>query len=144
MSPIGYAMWYADDGTTVLVQYNELTKSARSRRVQFCTDNFTENEVKNLLLPMVSKQFGSCSVRKRKEGIFRIEIDSNLNYDSQKFLQTIHEYFYNNFPSLIYKMDLGYRNEALERRTYVSEAYHKLYLKISAHNLFKDRLIDRK
>ena len=36
LTPIGFAMWYADDGTTILVGKNQTTSSARSRRVQFC------------------------------------------------------------------------------------------------------------
>lgn len=140
LSDLGYAMWYADNGTTILVQYNETSGSARSRRVQFCTDNFTENEVRNLLIPMISARFGSCKAIKRKEDIYRIEIDNNSNYDSQKFIQAIHLYFYNNFPSMLYKMDLGYRNDSLENRKYVSPEYNELYLKISAHSQFVDRI----
>ena len=41
LDSLGFAMWYADDGTTILVQINNQTKSARNRRIQLCTDNFT-------------------------------------------------------------------------------------------------------
>lgn len=140
LSPIGLAMWFADDGTSILVQYNPLTGSSKNRRVQLCTDNFNPNEVK--LLKNIFEKYGfNCSIVKRKESQVRLQINS---FSSQKFLQIIYEYFYKYFPSLLYKMDLGYRNQSLENRTYVSEEYYKLYLKISAHSLFKDRLKDRK
>jgi hypothetical protein len=44
---------------------------------------------------------------------------------------------------LLYKIDLGYRNESLLNRSYVSERYYNTYLKISAHPEFKDRLKNR-
>jgi hypothetical protein len=140
LSPLGYAMWYADDGTTILVQYNQKTGSSKTRRVQLCTDNFQVNEVTDLLMPMIQREIGACSIVKRKPHQIRLQING---FDSQKFIQIIHDYFYKYFPSLLYKMDLGYRNESLENRVYVSKEYHELYLKISAHDLFLDRLVNR-
>ena len=52
----------------------------------------------------------------------------------------IEEYFYKYFPSLLYKMDMGYRNESLKNRMYVIEEYESLYLKIKTHSSFIDRL----
>lgn len=139
LSLIGLAIWYADDGTTILVQYNRLTGSAKCRRVQLCTDNFSVNEV-CLIKNIFEKYDFDCSIVKRKEHQVRLQVNG---FSSQRFIQTISDYFYKYFPSLLYKMDLGYRNKSLENRNYVSEDYHKLYLKISAHTLFVDRLANR-
>lgn len=67
LDPLGFALWYADDGTTVLVQINKETKSARSRRVQICTDNFTPEE--HLLIKEELENLGytiKCVDRKRR------------------------------------------------------------------------------
>lgn len=137
LSPLGYAMWYADDGTTVLVGIND-NGSAKNRRVDFCTDGFTIPEVENLQ-KMVAKQYGKTSLVKRNN-TRRIRIGA---YDAQQFLLNISPYFIDYFPSLIYKLDMGYRNESLDRTRYVNPEYKKLFLKISAHSSFVDRLEGR-
>lgn len=139
LSKLGYAMWYADDGTTILVGFNNTTKSARSRRVQFCTDCYSIEEVNNLM-QIITNQYGETTIIKRKENSYRLQIQT---YNSQNFLIDISEYFYKYFPSLLYKIDLGYRNESLLNRRYVSEKYHQEYLRISTHPLFIDRLVNR-
>lgn len=139
LSPIGYAMWYADDGTTILIGFNNTTKSARSRRIQFCTDCYTKEEV-NDLLQMITNQYGETTILTRKENSYRLQIQT---YNSQNFLIDISKYFYKYFPSLLYKIDMGYRNESLLNRRYVREEYYQEYLRISAHPLFIDRLINR-
>lgn len=139
LTPLGLAMWYADDGTTILVGKNETTKSARSRRVQICTDCFTKEEIDNIIKELKEIGIESTSL-KRKEGIYRIQIPEK---ERQQFLCNISDYFYNYFPSLLYKIDLGYRNESLLNRRYVTEEYHKLYTKISACPDFIDRMKNR-
>lgn len=138
LSIIGYAMWYADDGTTILVQKNSKTGSSKTRRVQFCTDNFIPQDTINLQ-KMISKQFGKTSLVKRKIDMFRIQINGK---DSQRFIISISDFFYNHFPSMLYKMDMGYRGSTLDS-VYVLPEYRELYFKISTHNDFKDRLKDR-
>ncbi len=139
LTPLGLAMWYADDGTTILVGKNNTTGSARSRRVQFCTDCFTKNEVLNAIKEL--KEIGiEASILNRTENTYRIQI---LGKNRQAFLYEISNYFYNYFPSLLYKIDLGYRNESLLNRTYVTEEYHNLYTKISACSDFIDRMKNR-
>ena len=64
-------------------------------------------------------------------------------FAAQKFLVDISPYFIKYFPSLLYKLDLGYRDSSLENRLYVSKEYHDLYLKISSHDLFVDRLKEK-
>lgn len=45
-----------------------------------------------------------------------------------------------NFPSLLYKLDLGYRDRSLDKRTYVLEEYKNCFLRVSAHPQFIDRI----
>ena len=135
----GFAMWYADDGTTILVQYNKETGGARARRVQLCTDNFTQEEHCEIKKDLETLGFNVKIIDRARRGQLRIQINS----PHQDFICDISDYFYKYFPSLLYKMDLGYRGESLLKRTYVSERYYNIYLKISAHPEFKDRLKDR-
>lgn len=139
LSPIGYAMWYADDGTTVLVGKNKTTGSSMSRRVQFCTDNFNPEDVQKLS-KMIAEAYGKTSLIKRKKDMYRINIQVQ---DAQFFIKDIYKFFYNYFPSLLYKMDMGYRGTSLLNKTYVSEDYHNIYLEISAHPSFVDRMANR-
>lgn len=139
LSPLGYAIWYADDGTTVLVGKNATTKSASSRRVQFCTDNFPVQDTEKMS-KVLESDFGNIKIIKRKPHQWRIQINGK---NAQDFIIYISEYFEKYFPSLLYKMDLGYRNESLFNRRYVKEEYHSLYVKISAHESFIDRMKGR-
>lgn len=131
LTALGFAMWYADDGTTVVVQKGKM------RRVQLCTDCFTKEECLEM-----QKEFSllklTTKLVKTSKGFYRIQINT---INKQKFICALSDYFYKYFPSLLYKMDLGYRNEQLESN-YVLDEYKKCYLKISAHPEFKDRLGD--
>lgn len=139
LDDFGFAMWYADDGTTILVQYNENTNSARSRRIQICTDNFTAEEHEKIKQDLEYLGYNIKIIDRARRGQLRIQI----NNPRQDFICNISDYFYKYFPSLLYKMDLGYRGQSLMNRTYVSERYYNTYLKISAHPEFKDRLKNR-
>lgn len=48
-----------------------------------------------------------------------------------------------NFPSLLYKLDLGYRDKSLDKKRYVTEEYKNCFLRISAHPQFIDRVKER-
>jgi hypothetical protein len=135
----GFAMWYADDGTTILVQRNNSTGGSKNRRVQICTDNFTTDEHTKIKKDLETLGYSVKIIDRSRKGQLRIQLNSNR----QDFICNIAEYFYNYFPSLLYKIDLGYRGNSLLNRTYVSERYYNTYLKISAHPEFKDRLINR-
>lgn len=137
LDALGFAMWFADDGCSILVQYNEATRSARSRRVQICTDSFTKEDHDTIIIPELEKMgFNVTYVTRNK--LYR------LTFRDLKIIQSwfveMSDYFYKYFPSLLYKLDLGYRNDSLLKRQYVSEEYYNLYIKISAHPLFKDRM----
>lgn len=133
---LGLAIWFADDGTTIHVGFNNTTKSSYKRRVQLCTDNFTYDEVK-IIQEYFNKKYGKASIIARGNNKYRIQIN-NLN--AQKFFNDISPYFIKYFPSMLYKLDMGYRNESLDNRLYVTEEYKNLYLKISSHPLFVDRI----
>lgn len=137
LTPIGLAMWFADDGSTILVQYNQATQSARSRRVQICTDCFTKDEHDNIIVPEL-KQLGYDITYVKRKNHYRITFKNML--DVQKMFINIGEYFLKYFPSLIYKMDMGYRNCSLKNRRYVLQDYEIFYTKISACSSFIDRL----
>lgn len=139
LSNLGYAIWYADDGTTILVGKNESTGSSKSRRVQFCTDNFPVSDTKNMA-SVLESDFGNIKIIERKSHQWRLQINGT---NAQDFILAVYEYFEKYFPSLLYKMDLGYRNKSLLNRRYVKEQYHNLYIKMSAHKDFIDRMKDR-
>lgn len=48
-----------------------------------------------------------------------------------------------NFPSLLYKLDLGYRNKSLDKKRYVMEEYKNCFIRISAHPQFVDRVKEK-
>lgn len=129
LDKLGFAMWYADDGTTIIVQ------CGRSRRVQLCTDGFTQNEHLDIKSDLESFGYNVKIIDRARKGQMRIQI----NKPYQDFICSISNYFYYYFPSLLYKMDLGYRSLSLNS-SYVSEKYKSCYLKISAHPEFRDRI----
>ena len=139
LTPLGLAIWYADDGTTILVGKNPNTQGANSRRIQLCTDCFSLEELNQAIQEFNSLGY-QISLLHRKDQMYRIQFSV---MEGQKFICNIADYFYNYFPSLLYKMDLGYRNESLKKRKYVSEEYERLYTKISACPDFLDRLKNR-
>lgn len=107
----------------------------RSRRVQLCTDGFTQNEHLDIKSDLESFGYNVKIIDRARKGQMRIQI----NKPYQDFICSISNYFYYYFPSLLYKMDLGYRSLSLNS-SYVSEKYKSCYLKISAHPEFRDRI----
>lgn len=139
LTPLGFALWYADDGTTVLVGKNETTKSANARRVQVCTDGFIESDTRQIQQDMKKLGYGCKILDRKRNGQFRIEITPK---DGQKLFLELEKFFYS-FPELLYKLDLGYRTSSLKNRAYVYEEYEELYTRIKTHPLFIDRMIGR-
>jgi len=139
LTNLGYAMWYADDGTTVLVQKGLGTDGgAKNRRIQFCTDNFTYEEHLKIKQELeITKHFETKIINRCRNNQYRIQISVK---DGQQLISLIYTYFYDYFPSLLYKMDLGYRGKGLQKRGFVSETYNNIFIKISAHPLFFDRI----
>ena len=139
LTPLGFAMWYADDGTSVLVGKNENTQSARSRRVQFCTDSFTLAENTQIQKEFIEQGHSCKLIDRKRNNQYRVEISPQ---DGQKLFQELEIYF-QYFPEMLYKLDLGYRENSLQYRRYVSEEYEALYYRISAHPQFIDRMAER-
>jgi len=133
LDSLGFAMWFADDGTTILVQ------KGRNRRVQLCTDGFTVSDQLNMQKDLQSLGFNIKMVDRKRKGQVRLQINKP---SIQPFICSISSYFYDYFPSLLYKMDLGYRGDSLDKTVYVSPEYKQCYIKISAHPEFKNRLGD--
>lgn len=136
---LGLAVWFADDGTTVQVGFNKSTGSARSRRVQICTDAYCKEEVEKIV-EFFRSRYGKAKLIRRTGDKYRVQIQG---LGSQQFLIDISPYFINYFPSLLYKLDLGYRNESLENRSYVTPEYQELYNNICSHPDFIDRLKEK-
>lgn len=140
LTELGMAMWYADDGTTILVTFTEATGSARSRRVQICTDNFTREEHVQIIKDLQDIGLTAYLVERKRKDQVRIKLDL---LQSQHLFASMGEYFIKYFPSLIYKMDLGYRNESLTNRKYVLKEYSDFYSKIKTNPNYHDRLVGR-
>lgn len=136
LDALGLAMWYADDGTTILL--GKTKDYAKSRRLQLCTDGFDKNAHENIIIPELEK-LGLVPTLVYRNNLCRINLkDMKAN---QKFLIDIGHYFYNYFPSLLYKMDMGYRGATLDNEKWVSPQYKDFYTKMSAHPMFIDRMI---
>lgn len=139
MRPIGFAVWYADDGSTILVQKNETTGGAKSRRIQICTDYFSLEEHEAMQRDFSAIGYPTKIIDRKRRGQHRMQI---MTKEGQSFIEMIEPYF-KHFPSLSYKLDMGYRGESLKNRLYVSEEYYNLYNRISAHPSFIDRMSGR-
>ena len=90
---------------------------------------------------MVSSLYCDCSLVRRKQGVYRLQINKGSDKFSEKIISTIYPFFYNHFPSLLYKMDLGYRGSMLFDRNIVSLEYHELFTNMKTHSQFRDRLL---
>ena len=137
LTPLGFSMWYADDGTTILVQINKNSGQARSRRVQICTDNFTLNEHSLIIEDLKSLNYYPKCIDRFRNNQYRIQLNNNF----QEFICMLEDNFLK-FPSLLYKLDLGYRNKSLQSRN-VLDKYRKCFERISAHPQFKDRIKEK-
>ena len=91
LTPLGFAMWFADDGTTILVGYNSSTGGAKSRRVQICTDSFTLEEQRDIIIPELESLGFECKYVNRDKFV-------RLTFLNMKIMQTfflnIGIYFY--------------------------------------------------
>lgn len=146
----GLAVWFADDGTTNFIGLEKYKAGKISRlnnrRVEICTDGFLKEDV-----VIIQKYFNTLLNTDDTKIINRDYKDLNndnptgyrirlANHAIQPFFMMIKNEFIKNYPSLLYKLDLGFRNESLDWRRYVSEDYQNLYEEISAHPEFIDRL----
>lgn len=94
-------------------------------------------------MKLLKKEFESLGytvklIDRKRGGQLRVQ----LNGDYQKFICMLEDSFVN-FPSLLYKLDLGYRGKSLDKKRYVSEEYKNCFLRISAHPQFKDRVKEK-
>lgn len=139
LTPLGIAIWFADDGTTVLVG---ATKGiCKSRRVMFCTDRYSYEEV-CVMRQFFESRYGGCSIVKRKDK-YRLQL--SLEAVNRMFKEIL-PYFYKYFPSMLYKFDLGYRepyntNGFSNKNLKIRDEYiQNIYNIIKTHADFVDRL----
>lgn len=141
LKPNGIAVWYADDGTTSLIGIKN-QKKVRSRRVELCTDRYDIESIHRLVAYFNERYESSCiSYKTRRyknynEDHYRVTFPLD---PAQKFLVEISKYFYKYYPSLLYKIDLGYRNDELYRQQ-ISPSYRETFNMIKGHSEFKDRI----
>ena len=145
LKPNGFAVLFADDGCSNLIGKEKYLsgKSDRihARRFEICTDAFTYQEV-CLIMGSISKFIeipveGNMYTAIRKNGNHRIVLNSIAG---QKYILKIWKFFFLRYPSLLYKLDLGYRDGSLENNPYLLNEYSEVYHKIKMHGEFIDRL----
>ena len=136
LDDVGFSMWYADDGTTILVQVNAKQGQAKSRRVQICTDSFTQEEHEIIKEELESLGYSIKLIDRRRGGQLRVQFNG---VTCQKLICSLEKTFLN-FPSLLYKLDLGYRGKSLDKQKYVTRDYKNCYIRVSAHPQFTDRV----
>lgn len=79
LDKIGFAMWYADDGTTILVQIGQgCNNGARARRVQICTDNFTPEENQTIKSELESLGYEIKLIDRKRNDQFRIQFNGDI------------------------------------------------------------------
>lgn len=92
LTPRAIAYWYMDDGS-------QKWKN-KSLGVRFCTDNFSINEIDNLIFILNDKYKLKCS-KQKKQNTFRIYVSS----DSYILLKNL--IFKNIIPSMKYKFPIN-------------------------------------
>jgi len=147
----GLAIWFADDGTTNFIGLEKYKAHKidrlNNRRVEICTDGFLKEDV--VLIKKYFDKLLNTDDTKIINRDYKDKSNNNptgyrirlANHVIQPFFMLIKDEFINNYPSMLYKLDLGFRNESLDWRRYVSEEYQNLYEEISAHPEFIDRMI---
>lgn len=99
LTPYGVALWYMSDGYVCLVGKNK--GIIKNRRVDFCTDRYSYNEVESLQKMMLHKFKIHCSIIKRGN-FYRLRV-SMKSYED--FFNLIYPYI---IPTMQYKLYLGY------------------------------------
>jgi hypothetical protein len=139
LTNLGLALWFADDGTTILL--GRKSGKIKNRRVLLCTECYNYEE--HLIIQKYFRLFHGYDVRivgrdngDGKKGKFRI---SFTLLDAQDFLTKIGPYFIKYFPSLLYKLDMGYRDF---NSTRITKNYSEFFNEcVKTHSSFIDRTI---
>ena len=144
LTTLGLALWFADDGCTALIGVK--SGRIRSRRVMLCTESFNVEEHETIRkyfrlyhgldARVVGRDNGS-GTEKRKRICFTTE-------SAQVFIASIGGYFVDHFPSMLYKLDLGYQPDSMSSRTgrnvIVKEYWDFFNERVKTHGQFVDRL----
>ena len=102
LTPYGIALWYMSDGYICLVGKNK--NKICNRRIDFCTDRYTYNEIESLQKMMLNKFNISCSIIKRGE-FYRLRVKMT-SYET--FFNLVYPYI---IPSMQYKLYFGYEQQ---------------------------------
>jgi len=137
LTDLGLALWFADDGYTSLIGINN-KKKVTNRRVMFCSECYNEKE-HDIMIHFFKVKYGynmSKQVRgNKKTKKFRLQFSVK---DAQDFILRIGPYFLKYFPSLSYKLDMGYGNQSTASLKYLK--FFNEYVK--THPDFIDRLAE--
>jgi len=115
LTDLGLALWFADNGCTSLIGINK--GKIVNRRVMFCSDYYTEKE-HNIIIRFFKIKYGyNLSKVTRNNKNFRLKF---LVKDAQNFILRVGPYFMKYFPSLSYKLDMGYGNQQTASKNYLT------------------------
>ena len=134
LTPIGLAMWFADDGTTALI--GKTSGKVKDRRVEICTENFTWHECE--IIKKYFKLFLKYEVsliRRNSSDRCRVRIKI---LDAQCFLKDISIYIISYFPSMLYKLDMGYNIDSQSKL--LTKDYKLLLEEVKRHSLYISRV----
>jgi len=139
LTDLGLALWFADDGCTSLIGKNK--GKITNRRVMFCSECYTEEE-HDIMIRFFKIKYGytmSKPVRgSKKTKKFRLQFSVK---DAQNFILKVGPYFMKYFPSLSYKLDMGYDTYRNNHMNTVSEEYKEFFNEcVKTHPDFIDRL----
>lgn len=109
----GWANWFMSDGYTVKV--GKESGVIKDRRVDLCTDRYSETDV-DMLVSFVSKTFGYKVSKIKRGNVFRVRIGLK---DAQYFFCNISPFVVSSF---LYKLDMSYDY----RPTWMTDEYYEL------------------
>ena len=150
LKPNGLAVWLADDGTMNLIGKENFLSGKKDRltdrRLEICTDGFLYEDVL-LIKEYFDDRYGKGSTviinRDYKDKQFENSTGYRLRFRveaAQKLLTEVHKEFYN-YPELLYKLDMGYRESDVQSPyCKIHRPYWEVFQEISAHGKFIDRL----
>lgn len=104
LTAYGIALWFMSDGYVCLVGKNK--GRIYNRRVDFCTDRYTYQDVEKLQKMMLNKFNIKCSINKRGN-CYRLRICMS-SYET--FFNLVYPYV---IPSMRYKLYLGYEQQPI-------------------------------
>ena len=138
LDTLGLAMWFADDGTTALI--GKKSGKIKNRRVMLCTERYTyaEHEIMQqyfrLYWGLETRIVDRNNGPEQKERRWRLQFTTE---SAQEFLTLVGSYFVEHYPSLLYKLDMGY----LDKGRTVTTAYWQFFQdSVKTHEAYTPRV----